>query len=238
MKFDKILEYQALDQKYMDLEKEVISSPAYKAVYAAKIKLAKANDAVKKLIQEAGELRASVSALKAKTDALKQELDDFDGILDGVQDAQEADHYIKMINGISDKINQLDKESKDLLGKIDENNKQYAEIWAQGVSATEEYNSATARFAEIKTKYEPEMNDLQQQLKALQAKVPEEFMKAYKVLRAQNKYPVFVEYDPKTKICTRCRMELANDTLAKLKNPGDYAECPHCLRVLFIPAQD
>ena len=56
-----------------------------------------------KLKSEAGELLAGYAAMKEKIDALKDELDEFDGILDDVQDANEADHYLKMVASLSKK---------------------------------------------------------------------------------------------------------------------------------------
>ena len=32
----------------------------------------------------------------------------------------------------------------------------------------------------------------------------------------------------------RCFMDVPNDTKSKLRNVGDYAECPNCRRILYV----
>ena len=95
-------------------------------------------------------------------------------------------------------------------------------------SALAAYNAATS---EVK----PRVTELQKKLTELRGKIPAEFMEAYLSLRAAKKTPAFVVYDPKSGTCGRCFMEVAGDTKSKLKNPGDYAECPNCRRILYIP---
>lgn len=103
MKFDKILQYQKIDQELMNLESEVAKSDERQKFAVAKSHLEGATEMIGKLKSEAGELLAGYTAMKEKIDALKDELDEFDGILDDVQDANEADHYLKMVASIAEK---------------------------------------------------------------------------------------------------------------------------------------
>ena len=122
MKFDKILEYQKADLELMALESEVAKSEQRQKLAGAKAKLDAATDTVGKLKQEASELLASFAQMKDKIDALKGELDEFDGILDDVQDETEADYYIKNVSAIADKIAALEKEANGAASKIDQVN--------------------------------------------------------------------------------------------------------------------
>ena len=108
MKFDKILEYQKIDQELMSLESEVAKSEERQKLAVAKSRLEGATEMIGKLKAEASDLLAGYGAMKDKIDALKDELDEFDGILDDVQDANEADHYLKMVAAIADKQNALE----------------------------------------------------------------------------------------------------------------------------------
>ena len=118
MKFDKILQYQKIDQELMNLESEVAKSDERQKFAVAKSHLEGATEMIGKLKSEAGELLAGYAAMKEKIDALKDELDEFDGILDDVQDANEADHYLKMVASIAEKINALEKEANGAAAKI------------------------------------------------------------------------------------------------------------------------
>ena len=65
-------------------------------------------------------------------------------------------------------------------------------------------------------------------------------MKKYKALRDAKRLPAFIAYDTDPKgywygCCAGCRQELSGAVKGKLKNPGDYAECSDCGRILYIP---
>ena len=96
---------------------------------------------------------------------------------------------------------------------------------------------ATAAYNAFAGKVQPRVTELKAKLKALEDKVPTEFMTAYKSLRAAKKTPAFVPYKPESGTCGRCFMEVSGATRGKLKNPGDYAECPNCRRILYIPEE-
>ena len=78
MKFDKILEYQKIDQELMSLESEVAKSEERQKLAVAKSRLEGATEMIGKLKAEASDLLAGYGAMKDKIDALKDELDEFD----------------------------------------------------------------------------------------------------------------------------------------------------------------
>ncbi len=235
MKFDKILQYQKVDQELLALEAEVAKSEARQKYVLAKSKLDGAGTTINKLKAEASELLAGYTAMKEKIDALKAELDEFDGILDDVQDVGEAEHYLKIVSGIADKIGALEKESHVAASKIDQVNDLYKKTWDQGVKATENYNAARTEYNAFVGERQPRVLEIKKELESLKGEISESLMKAYLSLRATKKMPAIVEYDSNKKMCGRCYMEVPNDTCSKLRNAGDYAECPNCRGILFVP---
>lgn len=234
MKFDKILQYQKIDQELMALENEVAKSDERQKLAVAKSRLEGATDMIGKLKSEASDLLAGYAAMKEKIDALKAELDEFDGILEDVQDANEADHYLKMVSSIAEKINALEKEANSAAAKIDQVNDSYKKTWDQGVKATDVYKSAKAEYDNLVRKFQPRVVEIKSQFNALKAEIPENVMNAYLALRAAKKMPAFVAYDRNSGVCGRCFMDVPNDTKSKLRKEGDYAECPNCRRILYV----
>ena len=175
------------------------------------------------------------ATLSARADALKARLDEFDGMLDDMQDVSEADYYLKQIAAISDEIASLEKDAARDSERIDAIGAEYKKTWEAGKKASDAYKEATAAFNAYAAKMQPRVAELKAALKELEGKVPEEFMAAYKSLRAAKKTPAFVAYKPESGTCGRCFMEVSGATRSKLKNPGDYAECPNCRRILYIP---
>lgn len=237
MKFDKILEYQKIDQEILALEAEVNKSDERTKLVKAKAKLDSATEDLRKLNQDANDVLNEYSAMVEKITALKAELDGFNGILDDMQDAKEADYYLKNVSAIQDKINALEKEASASAQKIDQINGEFKKTWEQGVKATDNYKTAKAEYEAIVSARQPKANEINKQLKALKEEIPQGLMNAYVALRSAKKMPAFVAYDIKAGACGRCFMELPNDAKSKLRNPGDYIECPNCRRVLFIPEE-
>ena len=222
MKFDTILEYQDLDRELLSVENEVAKSPERAAFVNAKAKLEAATAAVAKLSHEA---------------ELKAKLDEFDGILEGVADVNEADYYIRQIASISEEIASLEKDASKDGERIDAIASEYKKTWEVGRKASDAYKEALAAFNAFASKIQPRIAELKEGLAKLEKNVPEEFMTAYKSLRAAKKTPAFVAYKPESGTCGRCFMEVSGATRSKLKNPGDHAECPNCRRILYIPEE-
>lgn len=237
MKFDKILQYQKVDQELLALEAEVTKSDVRQKFVLAKSKLDNATNTISKLKAEANELLGGYGAMKEKIDALKSELDEFDGILEDVQDVGEAEHYLKLVNAIAEKISALEKEANSAASRIDQVNDNYKKTWEQGVKASESFNVAKAEYNAFVGERQPRVAQIKTQLDALKKDIPAPLMNVYQSLRATKKMPAFVEFDPSSKMCGRCYMEVPNDVCSKLRNPGDYAECPNCRRVLYVPEE-
>lgn len=237
MNIDKILEYQKIDQDLISLENEVVKSTQRQNLAVAKSRLESATETIGKLKNDAAELLAGYNSMKEKIDALKAELDEFDGILEDVQDATEADHYLKMVANIAEKINALEKEANSTSVKIDQVNDNYKKTWDVGVKASDAYKAAKTEYDAFMKNLQPQVVQIKAQLNDLKGAIPEKLMNAYASLRTAKKMPAFVPYDSEHEICSRCRMEVDNNTKSKLRNVGDVAECPNCRRILFVPEE-
>ncbi|MDE5601905.1 MAG: hypothetical protein K2J16_05350, partial [Clostridia bacterium] len=105
----------------------------------------------------------------------------------------------------------------------------------QGVKPYDSARAAKAEYTVYVSEMQPKVASIRAQLAELKKEIPEKIMEVYQSLRSSKKMPAFVEYDPNRKMCGRCFMGVPNDVCSKLRNPGDYAECPNCRRVLFVP---
>ena len=237
MKFDTILEYQNIDRELLALENEFSKSKERAVYVAAKSKLESATETVGKLSHEAAELLSNYNNLSARAEEQKAKLDEFDGILDGVADVNEADYYIRQIGAISDEIAALERDAAKDGERIDSIGAEYKKTWEVGKKASDAYKEAYAAYNAAAAAIQPKVKELQTKLAALKGEVPTEFMEAYMSLRAAKKTPAFVAYKPESGTCGRCFMEVSGATRSKLKNPGDYAECPNCRRILYIPEE-
>ena len=235
MKFDKILEYQKKDAELLALESEAAKSAEYAAFAAAKARLTAATEAVGKLSHEAAEILSAHTRLAEKAKQLSVGLDEFDGVLEGIENVNEADYYIRQISAISDELAAVEKEVAREDERINGIAAEYKRTWEQGIKANEAYKAALAAFNAYRASVAPRVKEIAAELEAIKKDVPEKMMEVYNSLRGAKKLPAFVPYKVEAGTCGRCFMEVPGDTRGKLKNPGDYAECPNCRRILFIP---
>ena len=235
MKFDTILEYQRVDLELIALETEATSSKERAALLAAKKNLDTATSTVGKLSAEAGEIIANYGKIQDKMNDLKTKLDEFTGLLEDLDDVKEAEYYLKEVDAIVSEIIALEKEANKEMNRIDGVNNDYKKTWEAGTKASEVFRQAKAVYDKFMAELQPKANEIKAKLDALVKEIPEDLMDRYKALRDPKKMPVFVEYDASKKICGRCRMEMPNDVIEKLRQSGDYAECPNCRRINFLP---
>lgn len=235
MKFDTILEYQRVDLELIALETEATSSKELASLLSAKKTLETATNTVGKLSAEAGEIVANHAKIQSKIEDLKTKLDEFTGLLEDLDDVKEAEYYLKEVDGIISEIIALEKEASKEMNRIDGVTNDYKKTWDAGIKASEGFKQAKAVYDKFMAELQPKANEIKARLGALQKEIPEELLAKYKALRDPKKMPVFVEYDASRKICGRCRMEMPNDVIEKLRQSGDYAECPNCRRINYIP---
>ncbi len=235
MKFDTILEYQRVDLELIALETEATSSKERAALLTAKKNLDTATSTVGKLSAEAGEIIANYGKIQDKMNDLKTNLDEFTGLLEDLDDVSEAEYYLKEVDAIVSEIIALDKEANKEMNRIDGVNNDYKKTWEAGTKASEVFRQAKAVYDKFMAELQPKANEIKAKLDALQKEIPEDLLSRYKALRDPKKMPVFVEYDASKKICGRCRMEMPNDVIEKLRQSGDYAECPNCRRINYLP---
>jgi predicted nucleic acid-binding Zn-ribbon protein len=235
MKFDTILEYQRVDLELIALETEATSSKELASLLAAKKTLDTATNTVGKLSAEAGEIIANHGKIQSKIDDLKTKLDEYTGLLEDLDDVKEAEYYLKEVDGIISEIIALEKEASKEMNRIDGVTDDYKKTWDAGTKASEGFKQAKAVYDKFMADLQPKANEIKAKLDALQKEIPQELIAKYKALRDPKKMPVFVEYDASKKICGRCRMEMPNDVIEKLRQSGDYAECPNCRRINYLP---
>lgn len=234
MKFEAILEYQRVDQELIALETEATQSKELVALFGAKKNLESATSAMGKITGEASEILANQAKLQEKQNALKTKLAEFDGIIENVEDLAEAEYYLKQVDTLITEITALEKELSKESSRIDGVDKEFKSTWDAGTKASETYKQANLAYKKYMEGMQPKVKEIKDKLDALRKEIPDDLYNHYKALRDPKKMPVFVEYDSSKKMCGRCRMEMSNDIIEKLRQSGDYAECPNCRRINFI----
>ena len=234
MKFDKILEYQKVDMEMTAIEQSFFKNDVYKNFTNNQNKLKAAAAKMEKITQEAWELSQSTSKYKEKTENISKQLDELLSVVDEIEDLAEAEHYIKLINTLSDSLAALEKDAEKDKAQGAKINAEWNEILKIGQDLTKTVKQIKPEYDKIYEEVRKQREEVEARLKAIAKDVENEFIEKYIALKKDRKTRAFVKFDPEVRMCCGCNMELSGDTLAKLKKQGDWTECPNCGRILFI----
>lgn len=234
MKFDKILEYQKVDMEMTAIEQSFFKNDVYKNFTNNQNKLKAAAAKMEKITQEAWELSQSASKYKEKTENISKQLDELLSVVDEIEDLAEAEHYIKLINTLSDSLAALEKDAEKDKAQGAKISAEWNEILKIGQDLTKTVKQIKPEYDKIYEEVRKQREEVEARLKAIAKDVENEFIEKYIALKKDRKTRAFVKFDPEVRMCCGCNMELSGDTLAKLKKQGDWTECPNCGRILFI----
>ena len=234
MKFDKVMEYQEVDTKLYALEQDAAKSQETNRAFALKQKIQSAAEQIKKLQAEAMDLQNSSENYSARVKDIIKSLEEIENYIGEIEDETEAEHYIKMLGNMIENLEAIEKEVGRDMSKADDISNNYRKTFEQGQKANAEFKTARADYEKMIAAKADEIKPLKAKLEKLAKEIEPELLELYKSLREAKKLPAFVRHDMTSRQCGRCFMELPQDSLEKLKKPGDWTECPNCRRVLFI----
>lgn len=232
MNFNAILNYQKIDVELVKIEKELRRSKEKEAVAELMDKINSAGECVNKLNLDADELQINADKLAASIDKYENETGEVAAHIGEIADLQEVEYYEKTLAGLSEDINRLIRELQRVGSRMDSVKENSDNIMRQALSTKEQYNAALEKYQSFKHDLQVKAWPIAEQLKNMEKEIPDNFMATYKRLRSNRKLPAFVEY--KGDGSCYCGMNLPNNCLGKLKEAGDYVECPNCGRILVI----
>ncbi|MGN0795932.1 MAG: zinc ribbon domain-containing protein [Christensenellales bacterium] len=234
MKFDSILQYQEVDKKLTLIEQEFFKNEICVSFIGMQNKLKQAAAKLDKVTSAAADIAKNEKSYVERIENIKSELSELEKVIDGIEDINEAEHYVKMITNLAKELESLEKELAKDKTKANEINKEWADTMKAGQECTKSIKAVKQQYDELFAKTKADREVVEKELKKIEKDIPAELLDHYKALKKAKKMPAFVEYVPGSKMCTGCRMEISQDVASKLKNPGDMAECSDCGRILFI----
>ena len=228
---EKYLQYQQVDGRLIKIESEIKNSDCFKEYSKAKATIKGASDRLAKVESDATELVSTLGKMKANLAKVAEELSELVAAVEDVDDIKEIDYYTTNIDKLSAKADALEKDVNRTIKEIDEKVKEFNMLMNAGKNATKAQKELGEKVQALKDEKKPEFDAIRAELAQLEKDLDPVLIAKYKNLRGVKKPPYFVPLSGEN--CTGCGMELAYDTLSKLKKEGDWTECPHCQKILY-----
>ena len=239
MDLKKLLEYQALDMEFRNIKEEFDNSEEMRLYNEYTDRVNSSKEEINKINTEASKVSGSYASISARLKAVQENLDQFDGIVDDVLDVKEADYYLKKLGELQEEIAALEKQAITLAARLSALNEKYENAMKAGRKYVEAKRQQKPIVEKMNAQLLPRRNALMEKMQKVAEAIPADIMRIYKVAASspKTKFPVVVPYDAQNNRCSSCRIVLENATRAKLKNPGDCAECPKCGRILYVQTE-
>ena len=248
MDFTAILEYQKIDDYLKKLKSYVASNEIYKRYNNIDEKVNKLqatydNDC-NELVKLENEFQQLLVEAKNIGIDLKETDEDLSKALDSYTSIEQMDQHD------SKSLNKLEKNILDLDAKVKQINEKLKKISA-GLPEVQEaleknkirLEETTAEYKKLKYAYKVKTEHYQARKKELIKDIDPQILSLYnkqfeqRKTDAQKKNMKIVsemsETNIKTQYCSACYKHIGN-TVDRLKNSGDWVECPECYSILFI----
>ncbi|MEG1804820.1 MAG: C4-type zinc ribbon domain-containing protein [Clostridia bacterium] len=229
--FTEILEYQAREKDLLEMEKEIGNSEERKRVSRAKKFLQDVDANLEDFDNKAQTLKNSIVKMREKSDALDDELKEYNTMLGKSKGEDENNYFVKKVSQLEDQINNLDKDIANVTGNIKQLLISFDEYKKKVKQAKDEFNEYKIKYDELRAEKRPAIDVVKADLAKIEATVPSEIMTVYKKVRDRKIYPAIVELMGSN--CGGCRMELSMNRLSELKQRR-FIECEECGRIIFI----
>lgn len=226
---EEILKYQKLDGELLKLEKEYNSAPERQKAAQMQTILKDSQSRIGVIEHNAQKTAENFAKAKAYYDDLVIKIESLSKGL-----SQNASY---------EKIKELQQAKNNFYQMIDKLEKELTKINAQLTMVANEYNTVIknakqakanleeyrTKVLELKSKYEPKIEELKVQLAEQEKMVDKKILEKYRAKR-ESKFPVLVRVVNGT--CGGCRMTISASTMQTFDKNG-FIECEHCGRIII-----
>ncbi len=232
MKFDTLLEYQKIDFSLAKIERELAGSEEKKTAAALDQKMKVARDNMAKYNAEADELAVTAEKTGANIASYETEAEEIAKHIGEAADLTEIEYYEKVLAGLAEDVQKLERELIRLNNRIDYLKDGSDNLTRQTLATNEQYKSAVKAYQDFKAALQEKGRPINDKLRAMEKDIDPQMLTIYKRCRSNRKMPAFVEYNGDASCF--CGMNLPNDCVGKLKEDGDWVECPNCGRIVLV----
>ena len=226
-----ILNYQEIDRKMYQLERELAGSTERKKYVKLKKYMEAASEKLDGLDVKAEALKREAEALAEKYAVTEAALVEFEHMEELVEEGgADIAFYKKKAMMHLDRMKKLKADIAALEESIKATDKEYKELKAEVIVKQAEYKTAKEEYSALKESKEGEKTAIEAELAKAAVGIDEKAMVAYKAKRKEKIFPVYSQLFSGR--CSCCSMEPPIAAQSKLQG-GATIECDNCHRILY-----
>ena len=226
-----ILNYQEIDGRLYQLERELAASPERKKYVKLKKYLEAASEKLDALDTKAEALRSEVAALEEKYAVTEAALVEFDHMEELVENGgADLAFYKKKALMHLERMKKLKNDIAALEENIRATDKEYRELKAEVIAKQAEYKAAREEYNALKESKEGEKTAIETQLAKAAVGIDEGILTRYMMKRKEKIFPIYSQLFSGR--CSCCSMEPPLAAQNKLSG-GATIECDNCHRILY-----
>ncbi len=226
-----ILNYQEIDRKLYQLERELAGSAERKKYAKLKKYMETASEKLDSLDVKAEALKRELVGLEEKYAITEAALVEFDHMEELVEEGgADLAFYRKKVAMHLDRMKKLKADLAALEEAIKATDKEFKELKAEVIAKQAEYKAAKEEYNALKELKEAEKTAIEAELKKASAGIDEDVLATYRTKRKEKLFPVYAQlYSGR---CSCCSMEPPLAAQNKLSG-GATIECDNCHRILY-----
>jgi predicted nucleic acid-binding Zn-ribbon protein len=227
-----ILNYQEIDRKLYQLERELAGSAERKKYVKLKKYMEAASEKLDGLDAKAESLKHEAETLAEKYAVTEAALAEFEHMEELVENGgADLAFYKKKVTMHLDRMKKLKADIAALEETIKATDKEFKELKAEVIAKQAEYKTAKEEYNVLKESKEGEKSAIDAELAKASAGIDEAVMARYKSKRKEKLFPVYSQLFSGR--CSCCSMEPPIAAQSKLSG-GATIECDNCHRILYI----
>jgi predicted nucleic acid-binding Zn-ribbon protein len=227
-------EYQQIDLQVANVERKLRGSPTRKKLMQARDYILDAQNLMKKMEADAGEIRINYDSIKQRNDALVAELNSLMGYIsdsDGNTTMQELERMRKEVAEIQTNLGKHERELQQIMDRLSRIEGNVSKIASNAPKAKRDYTELKEVYDKEAAVNSAEAAPFRKQMQALEAQINPKMLQRYQSIKKTRINPLAPVRNSR---CSGCNMELPSVVLKKVVESGILMECENCGRLLFI----
>ena len=227
---EKLLKYQEVDEKLLNVERELSNSTERKNLAQAVNFVTKATERLETLDSKALSLAATLEELKQKYAEVAETLADFENLDELLEGGADISFYKKNIAQITEKLKAIRQDVSALTKTIKDSNEEFQNLYVKNRAMQKQGKEYQEAYEALKVEKRKESEVIKGELTKLAKDINPEYMQRYQVKRSERIFPILCPV--KDGRCSKCGSELSLIGKEKISS-GGVVECDNCHRFIY-----